>query len=98
MGLSERDICVFSKPGDCLRSAMTNDTFEIEEVGTDRYCSLEEAQRAALPPLAEILACMVRQGIEEGRFVLLDGVVRLAQRCKSEEIPDRGFANGKKGV
>ena len=77
---------------------MTNDNFEIEELGMNRYSSLEDAQRAALPHLAELLACMVRQGIEEGRFVVVDGVVRLAQRCKSEEIPDGGFTNGANSV
>jgi len=77
---------------------MTNDLFEIEELGSDRYCSLEDAQRAALPHLAELLACMVRQGIEEGSLVVVDGVVRLARRGESEELPDRGFTNGENVV
>lgn len=77
---------------------MTNDPFEIEELGTDRYRSLEEAQRAALPHLAELVACMVRQGIEEGRFVVVDGVVRLGHVCESEELGDGGFTNGENDV
>jgi len=74
------------------------DHFEIDELGTEGYCSLEDAQRAALPHLAELLASMVRQGIEEGRFVVVDGVVRLAQRCESQGLAERGFTNGENDV
>jgi len=77
---------------------MTNDSFEIEEVGTDRYRSLEDAQRAALPLLAKLAASIVRHGIEEGSFVVVDGVVRLGHVCKSEELADRGFTNGENDV
>ena len=77
---------------------MTNDSFEIEELGTNRYSSLEDAQRAALPHLTELLACIVRQGIEEGGFVVVGGVVKLAPRCESERLPDRGCTNGKNDV
>lgn len=77
---------------------MTSDSFEIEELGTDRYCSVEDAQRAALPHLAGLLACMVRQGIEEGRLVIVDKVVRLSQRRECHGLADGGFTNGKKGV
>lgn len=77
---------------------MTNDSFEIEELGSDRYRSLEDAQRAALPHLAELVASIVRQWIEEGRFVVVGGVVRLAQRRESEEMADRGFTNGENDV
>jgi len=81
-----------------FKSAMTNDSFEIEELGTHRYSSLEDAQRAALPRLAELLACMVRQGIREGGFVVVNGVVRLAQRRECHGLADRGFTNGENDV
>lgn len=67
---------------------MPDSGFEIQEFGTERYSSLEDAQRAALPHLAELLACIVRQGISKGRFVVVDGVVRLGHVCKSEELAD----------
>jgi len=77
---------------------MTNDPFEIEEQGSDRYCSLEDAQRAALPHLAELVASIVRQGIEDGRFVVVGGVVRLVQRSQSQRLAKRGFTNGENDV
>ena len=77
---------------------MTNDPFQIEELATDRYHSLEDAQGAALPHLAELLACMVRQGIEQGRFVVVDGVVRLVQRSQSQGLAKRDFTNGENHV
>jgi len=73
---------------------MTDYALQIDELGTERYCSLEDAQRAALPHLAELVASMVRQGIEEGRFVVVDGMVRLGHVCESEELGDGGFTNG----
>jgi len=73
---------------------MRNGAFEIEEVGSDRYCSLEEAQRAALPHLAELVASIVHQGIEERHFVVVDGVVSLADRPEAEGLAERGFTNG----
>ena len=77
---------------------MTNDSFEIEELGSDRYRSLEDAQSAALPHLAGLVASIVRQGIEEGSFVVVGGVVRLTPRCESEQIADRGFTNAENMV
>lgn len=51
-----------------------------------------EAMRAELP------ASIVRQGIEDGRFVVVDGVVRVAPRCESERMADRGCTNGENDV
>jgi len=61
---------------------------EIEESGTEQYPSLGDAQDAALRPLAELVASIVRHGIEEGSFVVVDGVVRLGHVRKSEERAD----------
>ena len=77
---------------------MPESGFEIQESGTERYSSLEDAQRAALPHVADLLACIVRQGIEEGSLVVVNGVVRLARRCESEEVGDGGFTNGENDV
>jgi len=77
---------------------MTNDSFQIEELGMNRYSSLEDAQRAALPHLAGLLASAVRRGIEQGRFIVVDGVVGLAQKCESEGLAQRGFTNGENVV
>ena len=77
---------------------MPESGFEIQESGTERYSSLEDAQRAALPHVADLLACIVRQGIEDRRFVVVDGVVRFAQGCESEELGDGGFTNDENDV
>lgn len=73
---------------------MTDDSFEIEELGTERYRSLEQAQKAALTHVAELVASLVRQSIEDGSFVVVEGVVRLAQRCEDERMADQRWTNG----
>lgn len=77
---------------------MSHSGFEIQEFGTERYPSLEDAQQAGLPHLAELLACIVRQGIKEGSLVVVNGVVGHAERCESLGTPDRGFTNGENVV
>jgi len=77
---------------------MTDHGFEIEELGTGRNPSLEDAQRAALPHLAELVASMIRQGIEEGRFVMVNGVVRLGNGCECQGLADRALTNGENVV
>ena len=79
-------------------STMASDSFHIEELGTDRNPSLEDAQRAALPRLAELLAFIVRQGIEEGSLVVVNGMVRLGHVCESEELADGAFTNSENDV
>lgn len=71
---------------------------EIEEIGGDKYRSLEEPQTAALPHLAALVASIVRQGIEDGSFVVVDGVARLAQPYEPRALANQRFTNGKKGV
>jgi len=77
---------------------MSDSGFEIQEFGTERYPSLEDAQQAGLPHLAELLACIVRQGIEKGSFVVVNGVVEPVHRCDSEATADGGFTNDKNVV
>jgi len=77
---------------------MVTERFEMEELSGDRYPSLEEGQRAALPHLAELLASILRQGIEDGRFVVVDGVVMLAPKCESGGTATRGCTNAENDV
>lgn len=77
---------------------MRTERFDIEEISGDRYASLEAVQQAALGHLADLVASIVRQGIEDGSFVVVDGVVRPSHRCESKQLGNRGFTNGKKGV
>lgn len=51
-------------------------SIEIEEVGGEYSSSLEDAQEAGLRPLADLLAAMIRSGLDNGRYIVEDGVVR----------------------
>ena len=60
------------------------DSFEIEESGVETYSSLEDAQEAALPSLAEALVQMIRSGLDNGRHVAENGVVILQLETNRE--------------
>lgn len=45
---------------------MRAERFEIEEISGYKHLSLQEAQRAALPRLAEFIACMCTFGRASG--------------------------------
>jgi hypothetical protein len=49
------------------------------EKGTNQHSSREAAQRASLQTLGSAIARAVRAGLESGRFVVVDGVVRLSK-------------------
>lgn len=57
---------------------------EIEEWGTKRYPSLEDAQEGALRPLAEALAAIIRSGLDNGRYIVQDGLVRVQKEADDE--------------
>ena len=68
---------------DFLKSIHT-DSFEIEESGVETYSSLEDAQEAALPSLAEALVQMIRSGLDNGRYLAENGVVILQLETNRE--------------
>jgi hypothetical protein len=53
----------------------------IEESGSDHYSSLEAAFTAALPSLAALLAERIRLGLDSGRYVIQNGVVKLPEEA-----------------
>lgn len=59
-------------------------TLEIEESGAEQYPSLKDAQDAALGPLADVLAGMIRSGLDKGRYVVEDGAVRERKEVRHE--------------
>jgi len=65
-------------------------TFAIEEVGTDTYPSPEAANRAAIPEIAQTIVHIIRAGLESGRFVVIDGVVKLAESPTISSTPSTG--------
>jgi len=56
----------------------------IEELGSDRYPSLDAAFVAALPSLAAFLAARIRLGLDNGRYVVENGEVRLAKKARTD--------------
>lgn len=48
---------------------------QIEEINGDQYADLDTAQRAALPPLAESLGSVIRDLLERGILVNVDGKI-----------------------
>lgn len=50
-------------------------TLQIEEIGGDRYPSLEAAQHAALPLLSANLQTVIRDLLEHGVLVNVDGKI-----------------------
>jgi hypothetical protein len=55
--------------------------FLLSESGGDNHPTLELAQRASLQDIASVVARIVRNGIAQGRFVVQDGIVRLAEEA-----------------
>lgn len=63
---------------------MPDTGFEIQEFGTERYSSLEDAQDAALRPLAQVLADMIRSGLDNGHYIVQDGLVKFREEMDCE--------------
>jgi hypothetical protein len=68
---------------DALNSVHDN-SFEIEECGSDTYFSREATQQAALPALTELLAPIIRSGLDSGRYMIENGVVRINREPNGE--------------
>ena len=49
--------------------------YEVQEIGGDRYPSLEAARAALLEPLPEALAAIIREKLANGELVVVDGKV-----------------------
>lgn len=65
--------------------------YEIEELGTEEYPfpegsfrTLEDSQDAALEPLAEILVTMIRSGLDNGDYIVQDGLVEVRKEVELE--------------
>lgn len=57
----------------------------IEEIPGDQYPDLETAQRAALPALVDNLESVIRDLLERGDLVIVDGkIIPNPERRKSE--------------
>lgn len=63
---------------------MLDKAFEIEEIGTERYGSLEDARQAALGPLAQALVDIIRSGLDNGDYIVQDGLVKLREEADHE--------------
>jgi hypothetical protein len=65
-------------------NSIHDDSFEIEESGSDTYSSREATQQAALPALTELLVPMIRSGLDSGRYIIENGVVRINRESRGE--------------
>ena len=63
---------------------MPRNELTIQEEGTDKHTSLEDAQDAVLPLLADALANMIRSGLDRGQYIVENGVVKLRQEVSRE--------------
>ena len=67
-----------------VHKTVRDNGFEIEEIGTDKYPSLEAAQEAALPVLADALTGIIRSGLDNGPYIVENGVIRLREEVTHE--------------
>ena len=63
---------------------MRRNGFRIEEIGTEKHASLEAAQEAALPVLADALAQIIRDHLDSGRYIADNGVLKLREEANDE--------------
>lgn len=57
----------------------------IKEFGGDRHPSLEAAQQAAMPIIAQLLANVIQSGLDSGRYFVENGVVKLSKEEDTHE-------------
>ncbi len=62
----------------------TMPSLAIEEVGSEGCPALDVAFAAALPSLAALLAARIRLGLDTGRYVIDNGIVKLAEEVKDD--------------
>jgi len=63
---------------------MLDKGFEIEEIGTELYGSLEDARQAALGPLAQALVDIIHSGLDNGDYIVQDGLVKVREEADHE--------------
>lgn len=67
-----------TEPGPARRfeKTMRRNGFKIEEIGIEDQFSLETAQEAALPVLAKALAEIIRSRLDNGQYIVENGLVK----------------------
>ena len=76
----------------------TYNGLRIEEFGTELHPSLEAARRAAAPVLAQLVANTIQAGLDSGRYIVENGVVRLSEEVKSHEQLPAGERRPRLGI
>jgi len=66
-------------------STNTTEGIRIDEVGGNRHPSLEAAHQASMPVLAQLLANTIQAGLDSGRYVVENGVVKLSKEGGTHE-------------
>jgi hypothetical protein len=63
---------------------------QIEELSGSRHRSLQAAQEAAMPILAQLVANIVHAGLDSGRYIVENGIIKLSEEVRSgEQLPAR---------
>jgi hypothetical protein len=57
----------------------------IQELSGHRYPSLQAAQDAAAPVLAQLLVNTIQAGLDSGRYFVENGMVKLSQEGETHE-------------
>ena len=65
-----------------LEHLMQRETLRIVERGTERHGSPEAAREAALPLLADALMQIIRSGLDSGRYIVENSVVKLRKEVR----------------
>ena len=63
----------------------TQEGLLIEELSGSRHPSLEAAQQAAVPILAQLVINGVDAGLDSGRYIVENGIIKLSEEVRSRE-------------
>jgi len=58
---------------------------QIEELSGSRHRSLQAAQDASVPILAQLVVNVVRAGLDSGRYIVENGIIKLSEEVRSRE-------------
>jgi hypothetical protein len=81
-----------AKPADCgAMQTRGSDAPIIQELSGERYPSLDSAHEAGVPILAQLLANAIQAGLDTGRYIVDNGVVKLSEETRGHEgLPAAG--------
>lgn len=70
----------------------------IEELSGSQHPSLEAAQQAAVPILAQFVVNAVHAGLDSGRYIVENGIIKLSEEARSDEQLPAGERRPRLGI